>query len=148
MAALLTAGSLWATPPETEEWFMHTDTDHELQMYHVTCLLAPDGAETFAVLMDDNTLYDGVSKVTFARSVPAGIDNVASDKEISVLTDMATNSLSVTGAQGKTADIFDANGRLLIKQSLSATDKIDVSALASGMYMLKIGGATVKFIKK
>lgn len=148
-AALFAASSSWATPPETNEWFMLTDTGETLQVFHVSCLVAPDSGTKFSVLMDDNTLYEGVGKVTFKRGSQSGVTGVAADADISLLADPVANMLTVAGAEGKTAAIYDAGGRLVHSAVVDANDvKIDVSDLAGGIYVLKVGHSTVKFIKK
>lgn len=58
-----------------------------------------------------------------------------------------TNSLIVKSAENQKYDIYNVTGMHILSGILN-TDNINVSNLSKGIYLIKIGNSTVKFIKK
>lgn len=79
------------------------------------------------------------------------IGGVAANNNMRIFPNPATNNLFITGIdQPTTLFITDLSGRTLITRTISQNETVDVSALSSGIYLLKAGekGTTVKFVKQ
>ncbi len=86
----------------------------------------------------------------YFASDPVGIDEVEG-ASISVYPNPATDHVTVDGLpDGSTVSLYDAQGRLVTTQSLghSATQSLDVSALASGLYLLRIQTPSAVTVRK
>lgn len=79
------------------------------------------------------------------------IGGVDANKNMRIFPNPATNNLFITGIdQPTTLLITDLSGRTLITRAINQNETVDVSALSSGIYLLKAGekGTTVKFVKQ
>ena len=86
----------------------------------------------------------------YFASDPVGIDEVEG-ASIRVYPNPATDHVTVDGLpEGSTVSLYDAQGRLVTTQSLShsATQSLDVSALASGLYLLRIQTPSAVTVRK
>ena len=117
--------------------------------------LASSSIITFA---DDNLLYntseftstiESIRKITFDTS--SGIDNISSDSGIfSVYPNPASDYLkfSLEIDQECQVHVYSISGQLLLSKSIRpASETVDVSALQSGAYIVRIKNQTAKFIK-
>jgi hypothetical protein len=72
--------------------------------------------------------------------------NKIAAKTFSIYPNPASSILILSGTNVEQAQVFDVSGKILINQS--SGNFIDVSALSSGVYVVKINdGSTHKFIK-
>ena len=86
--------------------------------------------------------YGGVSENNNLANV---VENTA---EIEIYPNPATNQIVIkNGADAGTYFIYDAAGRVVLSGELLATKMIDVTALSSGQYVLKINGGQTAFTK-
>ena len=131
-------------------WMLVTDSGTQIPVAQVQCLVAADDAKTFSVL-PKGTEWDaitGVKSVSFTQSSISGIQTVASSS-FSAIPDMVSKSVLVMGAEGQNATIYATDGKTMFSTSISSqSERIDVSELPAGAYILAIGKASVKFIKK
>ena len=78
-------------------------------------------------------------------------ESIAINEKVSVYPNPATNQLHVnyTGAITPDAvlEIYDITGNLLLRQNANETNEINISHLANGFYLVKIGGAVKRFVK-
>lgn len=87
---------------------------------------------------------DGVAVL---HSTNEGIDEVA-DELVSVYPNPATDYLTISGAEGKQAELFDLTGRRVMEFTVSgASCTVSVAALPAGIYLLRIGAEAIKVIK-
>ena len=94
-----------------------------------------------------NNVLQNIENVNFAANT-TGINEVAI-QELNFYPNPAKDELQVTGyqLQGKDYTIFSVTGQIFMQGILS--DKtINVKSLQSGMYFIKIGNTTGKFIKE
>ena len=68
------------------------------------------------------------------------------DKKKSVLVTYRDGSLYFCGTEGSSFTVCDMQGRICIKGK--ASPEISVNNLTTGVYMVNIGGRSVKFFKK
>ena len=132
------------------KWAMTTQDGQSVFMNQVGYILYTDGSSTMSIVKSDNSVIEDVTKVNFAKVDGTGIAQTVADKGIVVLSRVVDNSLTVTGCpEGQPVCVISASGAVEVK-TLSSGDHttIDVSRLASGVYMLRVGKNTVKFIKK
>ncbi|MBR1785268.1 MAG: T9SS type A sorting domain-containing protein [Bacteroidales bacterium] len=77
-----------------------------------------------------------------------GIDDVAS-ASFTVYPNPATDAIVVAGADGSEAVLYDATGRRLMNFTVrGAQCRVDLGQLAGGVYMLRIGSAVQKIVKR
>ena len=132
------------------KWALQTQNGATVMMSQVGYILYTDGSSTMSIVKSDNSVIEDVTKVNFAKVDGTGIAQTVADKGIVVLSRVVDNSLTVTGCpEGHPVCVISASGAVEVK-TLSSGDHttIDVSRLASGVYMLRVGKNTVKFIKK
>lgn len=133
---------------QTAEWTLVTDNGTEILMRDVEYLMAADNQESFAVVKTDNTLVEGVTRVTFSKMTGDVVDPVA-DRDFALFSNCVNNTIAIRCAADSRADIYDMAGALLVSTWIaSGTATIDVTALPQGVYILCVGGTSVKFIKK
>ena len=130
-------------------WAMITQKGQTLFMNNVGYILNSDGSSSFTIVMNDNSTIDDVTKVTFAKVDPSVVKAVEYDSD-GVYAKEVEGSLIITGCKaGKKAEVYSSNGKVLRSQSFDGEScDIDVSTLAKGVYVLRIGNTAVKFLKK
>ena len=94
--------------------------------------------------------YDRVRKITFNESV--GIESILADNTSVVVAPNPTKSyLMINGADnlyGSDLYIYSISGAVVSKQAGWSGERVDVSNLNSGIYFVKIGSTTSKFVKQ
>jgi len=78
---------------------------------------------------------------------PNGISDVTREKKLAVYPNPAKEALYLKNAEGQAYLITDIAGRVLLQGSMRGRS-IDVGMLNSGLYLLRIGTETVKFVKE
>ena len=87
---------------------------------------------------------DGVAVL---HSTSEGIDDV-DEVAVRVYPNPATDYITISGAEGKQAELFDLTGRRVMEFTVSgASCTVSVAALPAGIYMLRIDGEAIKVIK-
>ena len=148
LLCLLTAGSLAAEGL----WYAVTDTGTSIEMSKVDMLVAADDNYTFAIVAVDGTvLIDDVAYIQFVQSetVPSGIIAARKDDNLRLIHGVVSSQLLLTGAKGRVS-IYSANGTqvLSVQANEDGETVLNVQALPTGVYMVKCGKATFKFMKK
>ena len=115
------------------------------------------GAYHNNVIEADSYLSNESVLVSFAQVI-TGVNVLPTLSSISIYPNPVDNEFSVkfdqAGIAGLDYRIIDINGATLLKGSLdSPFDKIDVTTIPSGMYLLQVnesggGFSTLRFIKK
>lgn len=147
MASALVALSLQASA-QTLVWNLVTDNGTKVPMPEVAYLLAADNELSFAVVKTDNSVIENVSRATFSKELPTAVGEVSA-AEFGVLSTAVSDRLSLSGLSAGRVEIYDLRGSLCFACDASADSlSIDVSAFAPGVYILRAGKASVKFIKK
>jgi len=128
--------------------------DITTEQTNYTCTLTVDGivdntTVKFAFLMaqtDDMVYIDNVSMVEDDGS---GGVSVASKKvsTYSIYPSPATDAVYVKGQSGKVVNVYNITGKLVMsKAKNNEVEKLDISGLASGMYILKVGDFAERLI--
>lgn len=132
-------------------WYMVTNTDERIPMQSVGMLVVADDHKTFTVVKTEGAgaAVSGVTSVSFSYdSVITGIGQSVAD-EVSILPDAVSSTITLMGCQGRQLDIIDMAGKMCKSVAIADnSQRVDVSSLAAGMYILRAGNATVKFIKR
>ncbi len=90
-----------------------------------------------------------VNSITFANVMTDGISNHILNRKISVYPNPAINTLSVAGVDAGVATIYSIVGAKIIETRLQDNlNKIDVSSLSPGVYVISVNGKSIKFNKK
>ncbi len=85
-----------------------------------------------------------IRKITFATSLSTAVEDVEGDA-IVVYPNPTQDILYVKGIENTILRVYDMQGQLL---QTAEGDKVTVSALSTGTYLLQIGTQVVRFIKR
>jgi hypothetical protein len=103
----------------------------------------PDNTYTFTNVLSNHSIH-----VDFS---PVGIDSYGSSN-IRIYPNPTSGKLHIANYElraNESIAVYNLEGQLLSTFNLSlSTQEIDVSHLSSGMYILKIGNANIKFVKE
>ena len=131
-------------------WLMVTDLGTRIPMESVGMLVAADDAKTFTVVRTTGAgeAVSGVKSVSFTYDASSGIEK-PDVTGVSIMPDAVSSTITLIGCKGRRMEVYDMSGRECMTE-IVATDfeRVDVSGLAEGMYILRAGEASVKFIKK
>ena len=146
----LALASFLAAGAADYKWALVTQNGETVLMSDVGYILNSDNKPTFTIVKKDNSTIDDVTKITFAKMDAAGIDAPQTIAKDAVYAKVVEGTMSIRGCKaGATVEIFSANGKLCRQAKVQGehTD-IDVSQLASGIYLLRVGKTSVKFQKQ
>ena len=87
-----------------------------------------------------------IRKVVFEKIID-GIDEIAS--EIKIMPNPANDSFRVSNLdKDEDMTIYSMTGQIVMDGIVSNDQTIDISALANGLYLVKIGSQTTKLMKR
>lgn len=135
---------------DNEVWCMVTQSDQAIAMSQVHYLLSlGDDSEVFTIVCHDGSVIENVTKVTFSQTIPTGISSPVTH-ETALLSRVVGNTLVLLGcAEGTAICIVDLSGKTALQTAAqSRQTTIDISALASGVYVLRVGETNLKFLKQ
>ena len=92
-----------------------------------------------------------VSEVTFSTTTPNSVEGVDAERlAVTLYPNPVTSELRLQGLrENAQVRVLGLDGTLLIEATLTPNNgRVDVSALAAGVYMLQVNETTVKFLKK
>lgn len=129
-------------------WAMKTQTGEIVKLSDVNYILETDGAKTFSIVCTSGTVND-VTSVTFIKTTAAGVATPSVAKS-GMIANQIGNELIIIGASSNTSVcIYSVSGAKEKEDRISNNEThIDVSGLASGVHVLKVGNNSVKFLKK
>ena len=133
------------------EWQVVADNQYYVPVSEVAYMLFTDDSEEFAIVKTDGEMMVGVSEVTFSQSVPESVEGVdLGGRRVINKPNPVTSELRLQGLrENAPVGVLSLDGALLIEATLTPNNgRIDVSALAAGVYFLQVNQTTVKFIKK
>lgn len=148
LSAALTALGFNAVAQEPMEWYMIPDNGSKIPMKEVGYLVAADDNRTFSIVTAGGHAIGDVTSVTFEKGASSGVDGIAGTGGFSMIADRVSSTLTISGAAGHKAEIYSLAGRKMLEVSLSGnSEKINVAPFESGVYLLKVGDTSIKFIK-
>ncbi|OYP60063.1 hypothetical protein CIK99_00355 [Prevotella sp. P5-92] len=132
------------------KWAMTTQDGKSVFMNQLAYILYTDGSSTMSIVKTDNSTIEDVTKVSFAKLDATSISSAVVKNGISLLSNVVEANLTITGCkEGQAITVVSTDGAVKVKTVTSGDHtNVDVSRLASGVYMLNVGKTTVKFIKK
>lgn len=110
--------------------------------------------ETMSVLNQSGGLLNSYSLtnvrlLSFGDVMASGLTEQVSKPEISVYPNPAANVINIRGVESGTVTIYSIVGAKVMETVLAdGANKIDVSALNPGVYVIFINGKSVKFAKE
>lgn len=131
-------------------WHIATDANEYIPLSEVSYLLFADKNEYFSIVKTNSEIITDVRTVCF-RNIPLAVEDVKSERvSISILPNPVTSTLSLQGLRSEaTLKVLSMDGVTLIDTVVTpANNCVDVSSLATGVYLLHVNGTMVKFIKK
>jgi hypothetical protein len=123
------------TVPFNDLYLMHTPYFGVSSYTETICLVAVSPNDHLDIFSDDN---QWCTDVTF--TVPVGMEENAAPQELKVFPNPTTGVFDVQGTLGMPANVtlIDMTGRLLhSQQTTNGRLRMDISALPSGLYMVR-----------
>lgn len=119
----------------------------ELPMSEVGSLVAVDDALDFSILSSTGSvLAEKVLKVSFEPKSLTGINSI--EKSGNIISQTVTDKLTLIGVSGEVA-VYDAGGKLQMQVKANGGETvIGTSRLPKGIYVVKVGKQSFKFMKK
>ena len=119
----------------------------ELPMNEIGSLVAVDNAYDFSILSTTGSvLAEGVMKVSFEQKGTSDIISVKDSGNLIART--VFDKLTLIGVQGKVS-VYDAGGKLQLQVTAKGGETVvRTSHLPNGVYVVKVGKQTFKFVKK
>ena len=145
-------------PDYSKPFFLMTSTGKYFYMKDKPELISKDGSDKFDVKVGSTTESD-VAKIYFfrgteeeAQNLATGIDTpktVAAEEKLTLKSPISSQmTLSGCGAAVE-AELYTADGRMVGKAPVSnGVTTIYVGHMNSGVYIVKVGKKSLKFIKK
>ena len=149
MAALYALGG--AAQSDEQVWALQEPTSGKtVPISGVSFLLASDWQDTFSIVCKDGTVVTGAETVNFTKVEPTEITPATAADGGPQIAALAAGRLTLAGCKaGAEVGIYDAAGRMVAGcTAAEGRTDIDVSRLATGVYLLRAGDTAVKFIKK
>jgi hypothetical protein len=130
-------------------WCMVTDDGTKIALSRIGFLLVSDQSDAFSVVCNDGEVIYQVASVSFAQGEPTGISSVSTEVQQTLKLNVASSSLQLRGCQsGTDITIYDVSGKTVRQEVLPSDGTISIVGLPAGIYVLKAGSASVKFLKK
>ena len=119
----------------------------ELPMSEIGSLVAVDDAYDFSILSTTGSvLAEGVMKVSFEQKGTSDIVSVKDSGNLIART--VSDKLTLIGVQGEVS-VYDAGGKLQLQVTAKGGETVvGTSSLPNGVYVVKVGKQTFKFMKK
>lgn len=143
-------------PDYSKPFFLLTNTGKYFYMKEKPELIAKDGSDKFDVKVGSTTESD-VAKIYFFRGTEedagqtAGIDTPKTVAEENlVLTSPISSQMTISGCGAAVeAELYAADGRMVGKAPVSnGVTTVQVGHLNRGVYFVKVGKKSLKFMKK
>jgi hypothetical protein len=121
--------------------------------YYVICLTITDGTGCTTTYCDSSNLAKTINTMITVNVISTtGVSESRIDRSLVIFPNPATTTLTIEGlTQKTTAEVYDISGKLILTTKLVST-QIDISALAQGMYFIKLrtkeGSVVRKFVKE
>ena len=130
-------------------WCMVTDDGTKIALSRIGFLLVSDQSDAFSVVCNDGEVIYQVASVSFAQGEPTGISSVSTEVQQTLKLNVASSALQLRGCQsGTDITIYDVSGKTVRQEVLPSDGTISIVGLPAGIYVLKAGSASVKFLKK
>lgn len=133
-----------------QQWTIVDQGGNAFALDSVTCLLASDTEDAFTIVLSNGSLQPGVTAATFVKQDLTGIQAVQSATQSPTLAIEAHSRLVLTGcAEGTPLRLHAIDGKLLrTATATGSATTVDVASLPAGVYIIKVGKASIKFSKK
>lgn len=135
----------------TQQWALQEPTSgRTVLLTDVSFLLASDWQDSFSIVCKDGNVITGAETVNFVKAAASGIASATAPGSGPQVAICAAWRLTLTGCKPGTAiAIHDASGRMVASMTAAGWQaSIDLGHLATGVYLLRAGETTVKFMKK
>lgn len=120
----------------------------------ITKVVFDDSSLNIVSIDSEGTTYaiDEIKSIVFGQGAPSAVETLKSDKssKITVFVSRDCSNLNVKGwnrTDASRLEIFGINGALMMRNNSWRGEQTDISALPSGIYVVRIGNITAK-IKK
>ena len=130
-------------------WCMVTDDGTKIALSRIGFLLVSDQSDAFSIVCNDGEVIYQVASVSFAQGEPTGISSATTEAQQTLQLNVVSSSLQFRGCQpGTDITIYDVSGKTVRQEVLPSDGTISIVGLPAGIYVLKAGSASVKFLKK
>ena len=132
-------------------WCIVADSGQKIAMSNVSFMLASDASESLSIVCNNGIVIYNVAKITFEIAEPTGISDITDDSgEASFKVLPASSSLQIMGcAEGSKIFVYDSGGKIVRQSIVTSSDhEVSLIGLPLGIYILRLGNNSIKFIKK
>lgn len=130
-------------------WCIVTDDGTKIALSRIGFLLVSDQSDAFSIVCNDGEVIYQVASVSFAQGEPTGISSATTEAQQTLQLNVASSSLQLRDCQpGTDITIYDVSGKTVRQEVLPSDGTISIVGLPAGIYVLKAGSASVKFLKK
>ncbi len=119
-------------------------------MSNVACLLTNDWTEQLTLMCKDGSLHGGFKSISFRQFDLSAVRLPEAQEGTALLASPVSEQLTLTGCKaGTTIHVYHLSGRELYKlETKEGKTEIQVGNLPAGVYLLRVGETTIKFMKK
>ena len=119
-------------------------------MSNVAFLMTSDYHDQLCLVCKDGTVFAQLQGVSFRQLDVTGIRHTKADREPSLFADPVGKTLTIMGCQaGLPVQVFELSGHERLSQTTGeGKTTVDVSSLSAGIWLLKVGETTIKFLKR
>lgn len=141
----------YAQSQDENLWYAITDTNDYIMVDEIAFIVSADEGGLMAVAMTDGQVVAGVRSLQFLYTT-TDVKPVRkeSDLQVALFPNPVVTQLTIAGLREESAvAVLSLDGAVLINTTLDPeTTTLNVSALSTGMYLLRVNDTVVKFIKK
>ena len=145
---MLLTGASYAA--DDQQWMLvEPESGQSVLMDNVGFLIASDYESTFSVVCLDGAVVSGCAEVTFKQGDASSIAVVRGDGTMPSIG-YVNDAITISGLQaGGAVAVYDAAGMEVVQSTtVQGSATISVSGLPTGVYIVKAGAASIKFLKK
>lgn len=132
-------------------WCMITPSGQVIPMGNVAYLVSAGGTspETFDIVLKQGDPVT-TGRIDFVQLDPTGIEIVRPSGDVPTLSSVMGDQLVISGtAAGQQVVVYSLTGAVLLRTVTADTQTtLNIGNLTSGVYVLKVGGTAIKFMKK
>ncbi|MDD6437384.1 MAG: T9SS type A sorting domain-containing protein [Prevotella sp.] len=131
-------------------WYLSTDKGQKVALNNVSFFLAADNDSLFTIVLKEGDAIEKVRQATVKQGTATAISTLRTATPEVKLSGIVSGELSLSGLDSSTkVEVYSANGiRQNVSISHGSETSVNVRSLQPGLYILKVGRQSVKFMKR
>ncbi len=149
LIAALVFGALHVSAQDSS-WYLSTDNGQKVALANVSFFLAADNDSLFTIVLKEGDAVEGVRRATVSQGTPTAVSTLRPSTSEVKLSGVVSGELSLSGVDSSAKiEVYSTNGsRQNVSVARGSETVVNVRSLQPGLYILKVGRQSVKFIKK